>query len=206
MATYLLLRDNKNSGPYSLEALIQLGLKPYDLVWVEGKSAAWRYPSEIDDLKFYAPVIEEQPYDRFYKRPSENKVEKENKVTVAQEEKWVQQPEVNYNTSTEVKQSTKIPEIRTSKKQVYVSLPANTTHSFVKKPAHVTASVDELGAGYHNDNSGFIKKADHVKGPAYPDLVNDYNNYQPGNKKIITGVEEMPAQHKPVPVETKYAQ
>lgn len=71
MATYLLLRNNKQQGPVSLQHLIQLGLKPYDLVWVEGKSAAWRYPSEIPELKPYAEVVEEQPFDRFYKRPAD---------------------------------------------------------------------------------------------------------------------------------------
>ena len=69
MATYLLLRNNKQQGPLSLQHLIQLGLKPYDLVWVDGKSAAWRYPSEIPELKPYTDVVEEQPYDRFYKKP-----------------------------------------------------------------------------------------------------------------------------------------
>jgi hypothetical protein len=52
---YLLLRDNKQSGPYSLEEMVQLGLKPYDLVWVEGRSAGWSYPSEISALKPYVP-------------------------------------------------------------------------------------------------------------------------------------------------------
>lgn len=69
MPGYLLLRSNKESGPYALDQLITMGLKPYDLVWVEGKSAAWRYPGEIEELKPYAPVVEEQPYDRFYKKP-----------------------------------------------------------------------------------------------------------------------------------------
>jgi len=69
MNQYLLLRDNKQSGPYTMEELVAKGLKPYDLVWIEGKSAAWRYPSEITELKPYAPAVEEQPYDRFYKRP-----------------------------------------------------------------------------------------------------------------------------------------
>ena len=69
MATYLLLRNNKEEGPLSLQHLIQLGLKPYDLVWVQGKSAAWRYPSEIPELKPYAAAVEEQPFDRFYKKP-----------------------------------------------------------------------------------------------------------------------------------------
>jgi hypothetical protein len=71
MATYLLLRNNKQQGPLSLQHLIQLGLKPYDLVWVDGKSAAWRYPSEIPELKPYSDAVEEQPYDRFYKKPEE---------------------------------------------------------------------------------------------------------------------------------------
>src|ERR1700722_16110610 len=67
---YLLLRDNKQSGPYSLEDLKTKGLKAYDLVWVEGRSAAWRYPSEIAELSVFAPAVEEQPFDRFYKKPA----------------------------------------------------------------------------------------------------------------------------------------
>src|SRR5580692_197193 len=67
---YLLLRDNKQSGPYSLDELKTKGLKAYDLVWVEGRSAAWRYPSEIDELSAFAPAVEEQPFDRFYKKPA----------------------------------------------------------------------------------------------------------------------------------------
>jgi hypothetical protein len=70
MNTYLLLRDNKKSGPFTADELRTMGLKPYDLVWLEGKSAAWRYPGEIDELKSFAPVVEEQPYDRFYKKPA----------------------------------------------------------------------------------------------------------------------------------------
>ena len=73
MDTYLLLRSNKQSGPYTLQQLVNTGLKPYDLVWVEGKSAAWRYPSEVDNLKEYAPSTEEQPFDRFYKKTEEKK-------------------------------------------------------------------------------------------------------------------------------------
>ena len=52
---YLLLRSNKQTGPYSLEELLQLNLKPFDLVWVEGRSAAWQYPFEIPSLKPYVP-------------------------------------------------------------------------------------------------------------------------------------------------------
>lgn len=68
MSTYLLLRNNKESGPHTLQALLTIGLRPYDLVWVEGRSAAWRYPSEVEELKPYAEAVEEQPFDRFYKK------------------------------------------------------------------------------------------------------------------------------------------
>jgi hypothetical protein len=50
---YLLLRNNKQSGPHSLEELLHLSLKPHDLIWVEGQSAGWRNPTEIDALKPY---------------------------------------------------------------------------------------------------------------------------------------------------------
>ena len=70
--TYLLLRDNKQSGPYSFDELKAKGLKAYDLVWIEGRSAAWRYPSEIEELSAFAPIVEEQPFDRFYKKPTQN--------------------------------------------------------------------------------------------------------------------------------------
>ena len=74
MNKYLLLRDNKQTGPYSADEIKTLGIKPYDLIWVEGRSAAWRYPGEIDEFKSFAPQVEEQPFDRFYKKSTtENK-------------------------------------------------------------------------------------------------------------------------------------
>lgn len=47
---YLLLRNNHQFGPYSIDELKQQHLSPTDLVWVEGQSHAWRYPSEIEGL------------------------------------------------------------------------------------------------------------------------------------------------------------
>jgi hypothetical protein len=73
MANYLLLRDNKETGPYSLNELLDLGLKAYDLVWIQGKSAAWRYPSEVEELKTFAPITEDQPFDRFYNKKAAEK-------------------------------------------------------------------------------------------------------------------------------------
>jgi hypothetical protein len=56
MKTYLLLRNNKQLGPHTLDELLNMGLKPHDLIWVEGKSGAWRYPSELDEFKSQIPV------------------------------------------------------------------------------------------------------------------------------------------------------
>lgn len=50
---YRILRDNKEKGPLSLEELLELKLKKYDLIWIDGRSAGWRYPSEIESLKPY---------------------------------------------------------------------------------------------------------------------------------------------------------
>jgi hypothetical protein len=74
MTNYLLLRDNKQSGPCTFDELKDKGLKAYDLVWVEGKSAAWRYPCEIQELSAFAPRVEEQPFDRLYKKPAQDEV------------------------------------------------------------------------------------------------------------------------------------
>ena len=48
---YLLLRNNQQSGPFTREELLQQVLRKDDLVWVEGKSAGWRNPEEIAELK-----------------------------------------------------------------------------------------------------------------------------------------------------------
>lgn len=74
MSHYRLLRDNKETGPFSEEEMIAKGFKPYDLIWVEGRSAGWRYPSEIPAFKNFAPVVEEQPYDRFYRKDPPQKL------------------------------------------------------------------------------------------------------------------------------------
>jgi len=55
---YLLLRNNKESGPHSLEELIALLPKPFDLIWIEGKSAGWAYPTDIEELKAYFTEID----------------------------------------------------------------------------------------------------------------------------------------------------
>jgi len=113
---YLLLRNNKQSGPYSLDELKSMGLKAYDLVWLEGKSAAWRYPCEIEELKDFAPPVDEQPFDRFYRRPSSTAA---TAVASAGSNTLAIKPAVESPMSVTV-ESTKTP----GKRIIYVTMPA----------------------------------------------------------------------------------
>lgn len=51
MTTYILLRQNKESGPFTLEDLKAFGVLSDDLYWVEGQSVCWLNPREIRELK-----------------------------------------------------------------------------------------------------------------------------------------------------------
>lgn len=126
MKKFLLLRSNKQSGPYSADELQQMGLKAYDLIWVDGKSAAWRYPGEVEELKSFAPPVEEQPYDRFYKKTEENK---------AQESKVQEQ-----HSSTSIITPQKSEETQPSKKdkeykRIFVTLPNGNGAAAPKQPS-----------------------------------------------------------------------
>ena len=50
---YLLLRNNIERGPFTLDELLQQQLVPNDLLWVEGESHEWKYFREIIDLGFF---------------------------------------------------------------------------------------------------------------------------------------------------------
>ncbi len=123
MSTYLLLRDNKQHGPLSLEEMKAKGLKAYDLVWVEGKSAAWRYPGEVEELKPFAPAVVEQPFDRFFKKPAPS----EDRMPDAEKQPALaQKPRAQ---SQETGQVTLPP----TKKNIYVTLPAAYTSAGVRE-------------------------------------------------------------------------
>lgn len=55
MKTYQLLRNNKSMGYYTKTCLLQIGLQPLDLLWIEGESVTWKYPSELEDFKELVP-------------------------------------------------------------------------------------------------------------------------------------------------------
>ena len=46
---YLLLRQNIQSGPFTLDELADLQLQPTDLIWIEGESQSWNTPASISD-------------------------------------------------------------------------------------------------------------------------------------------------------------
>ncbi|MGZ5220031.1 MAG: hypothetical protein ACXWC7_08130 [Chitinophagaceae bacterium] len=144
MANYLLLRDNKESGPYTMDELVNFGLKPYDLVWVQGKSAAWRYPSEVQELKPYAPVVEEQPYDRFYKKDTEEKKEEvpaaksRSNYSPAPREEVPLMNEYSRYIPDEKKEEIKF----TAKKSVFVTLPGQQQPTAKKNSQPVQAIVE----------------------------------------------------------------
>ncbi|HEU4471097.1 MAG TPA: GYF domain-containing protein [Flavisolibacter sp.] len=55
---YLLLRNNQELGPFTIDEILQQQLSANDLVWVEGQSTAWCHPGELKELQ------------QFYKKPS----------------------------------------------------------------------------------------------------------------------------------------
>jgi hypothetical protein len=64
MKKYLLLRKNRQTGPHNLAELSAMGLTTHDLLWIEGKSASWKHPGEIDELKCLVPGAIEKKFDR----------------------------------------------------------------------------------------------------------------------------------------------
>ncbi|MEI9944792.1 MAG: hypothetical protein WDN26_11285 [Chitinophagaceae bacterium] len=109
-----------------------MGLKAYDLVWVPGKSAAWRYPGELEELKQYAPLVEEQPFDRFFKKNTEGK--KAEAPPVAKE------PVVEMKKSIDIEEKYQkyIP-----KRSVVVTLPGQRTVTVQKPVASKPAPIPE---------------------------------------------------------------
>lgn len=51
MMCYYLLRNNTESGPYTLKELKAMPLLTSDLIWINGESTSWKSPLEIEDLQ-----------------------------------------------------------------------------------------------------------------------------------------------------------
>ena len=50
MKYFLLLRNNKQTGPYSIDEITTLKLLSTDLIWIEGISSCWKHPQEMDEF------------------------------------------------------------------------------------------------------------------------------------------------------------
>lgn len=165
MASYLLLRNNQKNGPFNLDDLLKYGLKPYDLVWVEGKSAAWRYPSEIAELKSFAPAVEEQPYDRFYKKNTETQ---DQAIAVAPKlaDPVIEQPVVQQTQSIEEKYAKYIP-----KKSVFVTMPgggASTSSASATSTSSASATSANSSAAGSASNSSTSANSAQIQKPPVP--------------------------------------
>ncbi|RYD89197.1 MAG: DUF4339 domain-containing protein, partial [Sphingobacteriales bacterium] len=52
---YYLLRNNRESGPFTLDELLQQCLLPGDLVWAEGRSQNWTAPYDLPEVQSALP-------------------------------------------------------------------------------------------------------------------------------------------------------
>jgi hypothetical protein len=57
---YLLLRNGRQAGPFTIGELLQQQLRTSDMIWIEGKSTAWCYLSEME----LSPVVTEKISDQ----------------------------------------------------------------------------------------------------------------------------------------------
>jgi hypothetical protein len=157
MSTYLLLRNNKESGPFTVEEIKGMPLKSYDLVWVVGKSAAWRYPGEITELKSFAPAVPEPFSEYFIKKPNSGNISPDSANTKKSDSSNIRSRE---NNSPRVSPD----------RSVYVNLPAEKKQA-VSSPARMV---------YDAEPSPIIKRE-----PAYD--FSDLYIKQPSQAVLFSG-------------------
>ena len=69
---YLLLRNNQQTGPFTIGELLQQQLIPSDMIWIEGKSVAWTYLSELQ----LTPFIKEPVVHNYHGPKTEDEIER----------------------------------------------------------------------------------------------------------------------------------
>lgn len=70
MKKYLLLRNNQESGPWTISELEAKNLLTSDLIWIENLSTAWSHPLEIDEIREAGiPVSKPRPRHIVTSRP-----------------------------------------------------------------------------------------------------------------------------------------
>jgi hypothetical protein len=106
--SYLLLRNNQQTGPYTLQELKQFQLDTTDFIWIEGISVAWIKPAELERIPTpeysagLVPKEDSRQSDSFSKQAAiQNKV-------------YVRMPEVNPQVSAHNQHSEKEDKNKTS--------------------------------------------------------------------------------------------
>lgn len=162
---YLLLRSNKQTGPYSLEELLQLNLKPFDLVWMEGRSAAWQYPSEIPSLKPYVP---ETPHADVPFKPVSTSVMEENTGQTL-------------NSKAYKEPQNPIPQKPESVKRVFVTVPKNYVAAADPKTHVQQNDHTEHQAYMPSANEALYERKEEVK-QAMPSYSQSYAQQKPAEE------------------------
>ena len=90
-----MLRNNQESGPFTLDEVKSMSLKSYDLIWVVGKSAAWRYPAEIPELITLAPSVPEERTDYLNTETNAENPKPDSTYAKIPNPRSIQQPTVN---------------------------------------------------------------------------------------------------------------
>jgi hypothetical protein len=176
-----------------MEELVAKGFKAYDLVWLEGKSAAWRYPSEFAELKAHSPVVEEQPYDRFYKKGSEQSSSTEFLEARSKKEVVAETVEVSKTPTTPiiefiepesvVKKVSTIPS-----KKIYVTMPAaNGQYAAASsKPAATVTSKKEDYKAYEPIPADQVAVKEEQPVAAVKTLNENYEQAASFSDRIVT--------------------
>ncbi len=114
---YLLLRNNKQSGPHTLEELLKFGLKPLDLIWIEGKRFGSSYPSAINALTPYVSTAAETTVPQAAAKKSDSQAS----------------PQINNKAYMPAEQQTTGSTEPIPARKVFVSMPANTNRVIESK-------------------------------------------------------------------------
>jgi len=69
MAKYVLLRDNNESGPYSIKDLKALDLRPTDLIRSEGDHTNWKHPAEMEEFQLFVYSVSDHQTTNLYPSP-----------------------------------------------------------------------------------------------------------------------------------------
>lgn len=169
MKKYRLLRNNKETGPYTAEELIRSGLKAYDLIWIDGKSAAWRYPSEMEEFKSFAPPVEEQPFDRFFKKGTAVATQTETTVTTTVTKK--EKPRIRIKAdSRKIETNVVIAQPAQTYNEIY-STPSSYTSNTLTQP--VTSQDDEQQPSWESMWSNWEEEKKAVSKAAKSEKSND---------------------------------